>query len=155
MGGVNGEFSVAFTPTADNKWHSKEISMSEFINAGLELGTSTNNLIFSIVSENVIKTNATINVDDIYYYKTNVLPISITGVDIVDLNPLSVYQPNPDLLCINGTSNGSQIELIHMNGISMIKTEATEGTSYLSINSMPSGLYLLRIDSKVIKVLIK
>ena len=37
----------------------------------------------------------------------------------------------------------------------MTKTEATEGTSYLSINSMPSGLYLLRVDSKVIKVLIK
>ncbi|NCC99316.1 MAG: T9SS type A sorting domain-containing protein [Bacteroidia bacterium] len=129
--------------------------MSEFINAGLELGTTTNNLIFSIVSENVVKTNATINVDDIYYYKTDVLPIILTGADIVDINTLSVYQPNADLLCINGTSNGSQIELINMNGISMIKTEATEGTSYLSINSIPAGLYLLRIDSNVIKVLIK
>ena len=155
MGGTNGEFSVEFTPIADNKWHSQEISMSEFIDAGLELGTTTNNLIFSIVSENVVKTNATINVDDIYYYKTDVLSISITDVDIVDVTPLSVYQPNADLLCINGTSKGSQIELIHMNGISIIKTEAIDGTSYLSINSMPSGLYLLRIDSNVIKVLIK
>ena len=129
--------------------------MSAFTNAGMKLGNTTDNLIFSIISENVVKTNASINVDDIYYYKTDVLPVILTGADIVETNDLSVYQPNADLLCINGTSKGSQIELIHMNGISMIKTEAIDGTSYLSINSMPSGLYLLRIDSNVIKVLIK
>ncbi len=155
LGGTNGEFSVEFTPIADNKWHTQEIRMSAFTNAGMKLGNTTDNLIFSIISENVVKTNATINVDDIYYYKTDVLPVILTGADIVETNDLSVYQPNADLLCINGTSKGSQIELININGISMTKTEATEGTSYLSINSMPSGLYLLRVDSKVIKVLIK
>ena len=53
--------------------------MSSFTDAGMILGESTENLIFSIVSENVTTSGAIINLDDIYYCKNQALPIVLTN----------------------------------------------------------------------------
>ncbi|NCD00060.1 MAG: T9SS type A sorting domain-containing protein [Bacteroidia bacterium] len=129
--------------------------MSEFINAGLELGTTTNNLIFSIVSENVVKTNATINVDDIYYYKTDVLPISITGVGNTKNSAINIYQPNPNEICITGIDIDTEIKLTNLSGLCVLKTSSNDYEMRIPTNNLPKSVYIIRIGDTVGKILLK
>lgn len=155
MGGVNGEFSVQFTPTSDNKWHTKEINMSKFTEAGLQLGTTTNNLIFSIISENVVKTGATINVDDIYYYKNTVLSLVFTDIEDAGMTDISVYQPSNNKIAITGIEINTEIELMNLNGKTIMSSVSSDTNTVLNVENLPKGLYLLHIGNTIKKVLLK
>ena len=154
LGGTNGEYAVAFTPNYDNKWHTKELKLSDFTSKGLALGSCTNNLLFSIVSEKTTKTGAEINIDDIYYYKKSVLPIVFTETESNKTDNISCYQISSDIIRINGISEGTIIDIIDLNGINKIRVLAESETQYIYVSNLVNGLYIVRINDTVLKIII-
>src|SRR5574344_125523 len=155
LGGTNGEYSVEFTPNSDNKWHTQEISMSSFTDAGMILGESTENLIFSIVSENVTTSGAIINLDDIYYCKNQALPIVLTNADNTKNSIINIYQPTPNEICITGIDIDTEIELTNLSGLCVLKTSSNDYEARIPTNNLPKSVYIIRIGDTVGKILLK
>lgn len=145
LGGTNGEFSVNFNAIADGAWHPYEIPMSSFISKGMTLGSSTNNLTFSIVSENVVSTGAKLMVDDVFYYKSSIItPVVETeeSSEKIIVYPTSVV----DNIFVKSTQDNT-VCVYDMLGNLKVQGPIQEGVNSINISFLSKGMYVLKLKN--------
>jgi hypothetical protein len=81
----------------------------------------------------------------------------LTGVDeVIFLSGIKIY-PNPTNGELKIESNGSKIELIEIFDMTGKKVYANrinqQNTVVINISHLPAGLYYLKIDGKIMKVM--
>ena len=160
ISGTNGEFAVGFDHTPDLQWHSTYIPMSEFVSAGLQLGTMDNWLAFGIVGENTISTGNYLSLDNIYYAKSRIpgdtgeedLP---TSVDLDDTGPGIYLWPNPadDYVYVENVEAGETIKVVDLSG-RVVLSSVADG-SVLDVAGLQQGTYLLVVSGKALKFMVK
>lgn len=145
LGGTNGEFSVNFNAIADGAWHPYEIPMSSFISKGMTLGSSTNNLTFSIVSENVVSTGAKLMIDDVFYYKSSIItPVVETeeSSEKIIVYPTSVV----DNIFVKSTQDNT-VCVYDMLGNLKVQGPIQEGVNSINISFLSKGMYVLKLKN--------
>ncbi|MBP5260490.1 MAG: M6 family metalloprotease domain-containing protein [Paludibacteraceae bacterium] len=158
VAGTNGEYSVAlkgtYAITTNGNWNTMCIPFSAFTSQGMQLGSQTGNVLFSIVCENV--TNGSrgkrLEIDNVYYAST---PVTITGAQAVQATAASVsLYPNPavDAVTVNGVTPGETIVVYDLLGRAVKRTTATESTATFSIASLPQGNYMVRVGNTVMRL---
>ena len=160
ISGTNGEFAVGFDHTPDLQWHSTYIPMSEFVSAGLQLGTMDNWLAFGIVGENTISTGNYLSLDNIYYAKSRIpgdtgeenLP---TSVDLDDTGSGIYLWPNPadDYVYVENVEAGETIKVVDLSG-RVVLSSVADG-SVLDVAGLQQGTYLLVVSGKALKFMVK
>lgn len=160
ISGTNGEFAVGFDHTPDLQWHSTYIPMSEFVSAGLQLGTMDNWLAFGIVGENTISTGNHLSLDNIYYAKSRIpgdtgeedLP---TSVDLDDTGSGIYLWPNPadDYVYVENVEAGETIKVVDLSG-RVVLSSVADG-SVLDVAGLQQGTYLLVVSGKALKFMVK
>ena len=160
ISGTNGEFAVGFDHTPDLQWHSTYIPMSEFVSAGLQLGTMDNWLAFGIVGENTISTGNYLSLDNIYYAKSRIpgdtgeedLP---TSVDLDDTGYGIYLWPNPadDYVYVENVEAGETIKVVDLSG-RVVLSSVADG-SVLDVAGLQQGTYLLVVSGKALKLVVK
>ena len=160
ISGTNGEFAVGFDHTPDLQWHSTYIPMSEFVSAGLQLGTMDNWLAFGIVGENTITTGNYLSLDNIYYAKSRIpgdtgeedLP---TSVDLDDTGSGIYLWPNPadDYVYVENVEAGETIKVVDLSG-RVVLSSVADG-SVLDVAGLQQGTYLLVVSGKALKFMVK
>ncbi len=160
ISGTNGEFAVGFDHTPDLQWHSTYIPMSEFVSAGLQLGTRDNWLAFGIVGENTISTGNYLSLDNIYYAKSRIpgdtgeedLP---TSVDLDDTGSGIYLWPNPadDYVYVENVEAGETIKVVDLSG-RVVLSSVADG-SVLDVAGLQQGTYLLVVSGKALKFMVK
>lgn len=90
----------------------------------------------------------------IYYYKKSVLPIVFTETESNKTDNISCYQISSDIIRINGISEGTIIDIIDLNGINKIRVLAESETQYIYVSNLVNGLYIVRINDTVLKIII-
>ncbi len=160
ISGINGEFAVGFDHTPDLQWHSTYIPMSEFVSAGLQLGTMDNWLAFGIVGENTISTGKYLSLDNIYYAKSRIpgdtgeedLP---TSVDLDDTGSGIYLWPNPadDYVYVENVDAGETIKVVDLSG-RVVLSSVADG-SVLDVAGLQQGTYLLVVSGKALKFMVK
>lgn len=160
ISGTNGEFAVGFDHTPDLQWHSTYIPMSEFVSAGLQLGTMDNWLAFGIVGENTISTGNYLSLDNIYYAKSRIpgdtgeedLP---TSVDLDDTGSGIYLWPNPadDYVYVENVEAGETIKVVDLSG-RVVLSSVADG-SVLDVAGLQQGTYLLVVSGKALKLVVK
>ena len=160
ISGTNGEFAVGFDHTPDLQWHSTYIPMSEFVSAGLQLGTMDNWLAFGIVGENTISTGNYLSLDNIYYAKSRIpgdtgeedLP---TSVDLDDTGSVIYLWPNPAdyYVYVENVEAGETIKVVDLSG-RVVLSSVADG-SVLDVAGLQQGTYLLVVSGKALKFMVK
>ena len=160
ISGTNGEFAVGFDHTPDLQWHSTYIPMSEFVSAGLQLGTMDNWLAFGIVGENTISTGNYLSLDNIYYAKSRIpgdtgeedLP---TSVDLDDTGSGIYLWPNPadDYVYVENVEAGETIKVVDLSG-RVVLSSVADG-AVLDVAGLQQGTYLLVVSGKALKFMVK
>jgi hypothetical protein len=82
---------------------------------------------------------------------------TITAISESSLKKLSIY-PNPveyQLFLKNVPETSSAIKIYRMDGVVVMLLRETAGISSIDISELPSGFYLLRIDSQTVKFIKK
>lgn len=160
ISGTNGEFAVGFDHTPDLQWHSTYIPMSEFVSAGLQLGTMDNWLAFGLVGENTISTGNYLSLDNIYYAKSRIpgdtgeeeLP---TSVDLDDTGSGIYLWPNPadDYVYVENVEAGETIKVVDLSG-RVVLSSVADG-SVLDVAGLQQGTYLLVVSGKALKLVVR
>ena len=136
------------------------IPMSEFVSAGLQLGTMDNWLAFGIVGENTISTGNYLSLDNIYYAKSRIpgdtgeedLP---TSVDLDDTGSGIYLWPNPadDYVYVENVEAGETIKVVDLSG-RVVLSSVADG-SVLDVAGLQQGTYLLVVSGKALKFMVK
>lgn len=144
LGGTNGEFSVDFDAIADGNWHTCQIPMSSFIAKGMILGTSANNLLFSVVCENVVSTGSSLMIDDVYYCKSGINPV----IEIKKYPEEFIAYPTFVVDNIMVKSSRNTFAFVYdILGKLKAQTPVQEGENTINLNFLSDGMYILKLKN--------
>ena len=155
IAGTNGEYSVALTGNyaiaRNGYWQTMCIPFSAFTSQGMQLGSQTGNVLFSIVCENATNgsKNKFMEVDNVYYSKTSITPTQIVERTTDKVAAMSIW-PNPatDRVQVKGVSENATITIYDMTGRALVVEQAEDGKATIDITRLGRGNYIVRADGQ-------
>lgn len=139
---TTGEKAFFLSPINENEWNSYDIPLSGFTIQGLSMSDILH-LKFVGSGKSIIY------LDNIYFYKE-----TATSIENVDAKGITIF-PNPvvDLLTIKGVAEGELVEVYSLTG-SLVKKAPIHG-GIISLADLRRGVYFIRVNEQIIKVIKK
>lgn len=139
-GGDDTEHELVFTPTL-NGWNTISVPMTDF--TGLTAKSHIAQIIFSGLPTGL----GTVYIDNVYFSK----PAAV-GINQSAKNTLSAY-PNPssNVIYVDGLNINTTATIIDLQG-KLIKSVELNGTNAIDISDLNKGVYIVKIDNKVARI---
>lgn len=100
----------------------------------------------------ITASSAVINLKSTDLNKMEVKEYVSTSIDVVNADKEAQMECKGDVLVIKTSASDAQLEVYSVNGFSVLTKKLTIGTNIVPLNTLPSGINIIKVNGQTLKI---
>lgn len=100
----------------------------------------------------ITASSAVINLKSTDLNKMEVKEYVSTSIDVVNADKEAQMEYKGDVLVIKTSASDAKLEVYSVNGFSVLTKKLTIGTNIVPLNTLPSGINIIKVNDQTLKI---
>ena len=100
----------------------------------------------------ITASSAVINLKSTDLNKMEVKEYVSTSIDVVNADKEAQMEYKGDVLVIKTSASDAKLEVYSVNGFSLLTKKLTIGTNIVPLNTLPSGINIIKVNDQTLKI---